>query len=174
MTIGEYIKYKRELLGYTQQQFADILRVSKQTISKWENELTLPNIMTIPSLASLLETSPEFLANVIWIGSSGNSVTHFVELFVHEANNESYLMRIYESKDFCPAMQAYSDICKGKNKEVLEDLISYYEYDKARTFSVKLLEIFESSIYDEFCEFPIDHLLIEAFSLSPVIKEEKL
>ena len=83
MTIGEYIKYKRELLGYTQQQFADILRVSKQTISKWENQLTLPNIMTIPSLASFLETSPEFLVNVIWIGSSGNSVTHFVEFIDH-------------------------------------------------------------------------------------------
>ena len=171
MTIGEYIKYKRELLGYTQQQFAEILQVSKQSISKWENELTLPNIMTIPSLASLLKTSPEFLVNAIWIGSSGTPVTHFIELFVHEANNDSYLIQIYESKDFLTVWETYDDICKGKNKEAWEKVVSYYEYDKARTFSVKLLEVFEAKISDVYYEFPIDNLLIESFSLDPLIKE---
>lgn len=171
MTIGEYIKYKRESLGYTQQQLADKLQVSKQSISKWENELTLPNIMTIPPLASLLEISPEFLANAIWIGSSGNPITHFVQIFVREANNDSYMIKIYEAKDFWLAKKMYDDICKGKSNEDLEMLISYYEHDKARTFSIELLEVFEAKINDEYYEFPIDSLRIESCAIDSLIKE---
>ena len=35
--IGEIIKQKRIKLGYTQQEIADKLRVTKSAVSKWES-----------------------------------------------------------------------------------------------------------------------------------------
>ena len=170
-SVGKQIALLRTNKKMTQSDLGERLNLSYQAISKWENELTLPNIMTIPPLASLLEISPEFLVNAIWIGSSGNPITHFVQIFVREANNDSYMIKIYEAKDFWLAKKMYDDICKGKSNEDLEMLISYYEHDKARTFSIELLEVFEAKLYDEYYEFPIDSLRIESCALDSLIKE---
>jgi len=41
MTLGEKIVKQRKELEYTQEQLADILGVSRQSVSKWENEVSL-------------------------------------------------------------------------------------------------------------------------------------
>ena len=66
MDIHTYLKTRRELLGLTQQQLADETCVSKQAVSKWENGLALPDIMTIPSLAKALRVRPKTLLDIIW------------------------------------------------------------------------------------------------------------
>jgi len=40
MTLGEKISKQRKELNYTQEQLADILGVSRQSISKWESEIS--------------------------------------------------------------------------------------------------------------------------------------
>lgn len=40
MTLGEKIVIQRKELNYTQEQLADILGVSRQSISKWESEVS--------------------------------------------------------------------------------------------------------------------------------------
>ena len=42
--IGKNIRYFRKLIGYTQEQLAETLNVSRQTIAKWENDEVTPNI----------------------------------------------------------------------------------------------------------------------------------
>ena len=42
MTLGEKLTKERKTLNYTQEQFADILGVSRQTISKWESDIAYP------------------------------------------------------------------------------------------------------------------------------------
>lgn len=42
MTLGEKIAKQRKERNYTQEQFADILGVSRQSISKWESNITYP------------------------------------------------------------------------------------------------------------------------------------
>lgn len=53
-TIGGRIKYHRKRLGMTQEQLAARMGVSAQAVSKWENDLSCPDISILPELATLL------------------------------------------------------------------------------------------------------------------------
>ena len=46
-TLGKRIAYHRKRLGMTQEQLAQRVGVSAQAVSKWENNLSCPDI-TIP------------------------------------------------------------------------------------------------------------------------------
>lgn len=52
MTIGNKIKQLRIKSGLTQEQLAKKIGVSPQSISKWETELTMPDITLLPLLSS--------------------------------------------------------------------------------------------------------------------------
>ncbi len=51
MTMGKNIAELRKTNGMTQDQLAEILGVSSQSISKWENDVTMPDIMLLPTIA---------------------------------------------------------------------------------------------------------------------------
>ncbi len=61
MAIGRKIKYFRELRGITQQEMADFLMVSRQSISKWETNLSLPSIAYVLDIANILGIGVEEL-----------------------------------------------------------------------------------------------------------------
>ena len=42
MTLGEKIAKQRKENNYTQEQLADLLGVSRQSVSKWESDLAYP------------------------------------------------------------------------------------------------------------------------------------
>ncbi|MBQ4570080.1 MAG: helix-turn-helix transcriptional regulator, partial [Bacilli bacterium] len=64
MKISERIKKYREENHITQQELADKLYVSKQAISKWENDKSLPDVSMYPTIASLLNiTVDELMGN---------------------------------------------------------------------------------------------------------------
>lgn len=52
-TLGERIAAIRKAEGLTQEELAEKLGVSGQAVSKWENDLTCPDIMLLPRLARL-------------------------------------------------------------------------------------------------------------------------
>lgn len=49
---GKQLKELRKQKGLTQEQVAELLNVSKQSVSRWENNLTYPDIVFLPTLAS--------------------------------------------------------------------------------------------------------------------------
>ena len=53
-TMGAIIARKRKELGLTQEQLAGELGISYQAVSKWENELSSPDISPLPLLADVL------------------------------------------------------------------------------------------------------------------------
>ena len=53
-TLGSRIAGLRKEKGYTQEEFSDMLGVSAQAVSKWENDISCPDIMLIPRIASIL------------------------------------------------------------------------------------------------------------------------
>ena len=61
MTIGKNIADLRKNSGMTQEQLAEILCVSSQTISKWENEITMPDIMLLPVIAGCFDITVDEL-----------------------------------------------------------------------------------------------------------------
>ncbi len=55
--IGKNIKKLRELRGLTQEQLARELNLSYQAVSKWETGATVPDTLTLPSVASALDVT---------------------------------------------------------------------------------------------------------------------
>ena len=53
MEIGKKLKQARLGAGLTQEQAAERLFVSRQTISNWENEKTYPDIASVVRLSDL-------------------------------------------------------------------------------------------------------------------------
>lgn len=61
MTIGKNIAELRKNSGMTQEQLAETLGVSSQSISKWENEVTMPDIMLLPVIAGCFDITVDEL-----------------------------------------------------------------------------------------------------------------
>lgn len=57
LTMGETIARLRKSKGYTQDQVANLLGVSPQAVSKWENGHALPDIALLPAIARVMNTS---------------------------------------------------------------------------------------------------------------------
>ncbi len=62
-TFGQKIKKLRNEKELTQEYVADNLGVSAQAVSKWENDISYPDIMILPSLAKLFEVTVDYLIN---------------------------------------------------------------------------------------------------------------
>ena len=62
MSIGERISQLRTQQNISQGQLADMLEVSRQAVSKWENDLSSPDTIRLIKWADLLDTDVEYLA----------------------------------------------------------------------------------------------------------------
>ena len=61
MDFGEKIKELREAKGMTQQNLADLLFVTRQTVSRWEGGSRYPDLVTAKNLADILDTTIDTL-----------------------------------------------------------------------------------------------------------------
>ena len=61
MTKEEKIAKKRKNCNYTQEQLADILDVSRQSISKWESDIAFPETDKIKKMGQLFNVSMDYL-----------------------------------------------------------------------------------------------------------------
>lgn len=62
MSIGERIADLRKGLNLSQGQLADALEISRQAVSKWENDQACPDTLNLIRMADLLNTDVEYLA----------------------------------------------------------------------------------------------------------------
>ena len=70
MSIGSRIKQRREELGFTQPQLAELVGVSKGTIGNYESNISSPNEAILFKLFSVLKCDANFLYqdNIDWQG----------------------------------------------------------------------------------------------------------
>lgn len=61
MTIGIRIEKERKRLKLTQEELAAALNVSRQSISKWEQDAVMPDLENIINLSKVLGVSVEYL-----------------------------------------------------------------------------------------------------------------
>lgn len=72
---GENLKTIRKAKGYTQEELAIKIHVVRQTISKWEKGLSVPDADTLSKLADVLEINvSELLGSEIKEGTDKNEV----------------------------------------------------------------------------------------------------
>ena len=62
MSIGDRIIELRKAAGLSQGQLASALEVSRQAVSKWENDLAVPDSLKLIHLAEILDTDIEYLS----------------------------------------------------------------------------------------------------------------
>lgn len=60
-TIGRRIAQLRKEQGLTQEELAQMLDVSSQAVSKWENDVSCPDISLLPQLAATLQTTTDYI-----------------------------------------------------------------------------------------------------------------
>ena len=63
MTIGERIAKCRKEKNLSQEYIAELLEVSRQAVSKWENDVSAPDTNNLIKLANVFGVSVEYLAN---------------------------------------------------------------------------------------------------------------
>ena len=63
MTLAEKIVSLRKAHGWSQEDFAEKLNVSRQAISRWENGTALPDAQNILQISKLFEVTTDYLLN---------------------------------------------------------------------------------------------------------------
>lgn len=61
MTTGEKLQQLRKEKNYTQEELADIMNVSRQSISKWESDVAFPETEKLIALSKLYNCSIDYL-----------------------------------------------------------------------------------------------------------------
>ena len=79
MTLGEKIARQRKELNYTQEQLADILGVSRQSISKWDSDIAYPETDKLIELGKLFDCSMDYLLKEEVTEKSGAQTSDFTE-----------------------------------------------------------------------------------------------
>ncbi len=79
MTLGEKIAKQRKELNFTQEQLAEILCVSRQSVSKWESDLAFPETEKLLELGKLFDCSMDYLLKEEITGKSGVQTPGFAE-----------------------------------------------------------------------------------------------
>lgn len=84
MSIGERITVLRKQHNISQGQIATALGVSRQAVSKWENDASSPDTLNLIRLADLLDTDVEYLATGKSLSPSPSPAPIVVNLVKHE------------------------------------------------------------------------------------------
>ena len=63
MTTGEKLSLLRKKKGLTQEELSEILKVSRQSVSRWEMDATFPETDKLIALSKLFGCSIDFLLN---------------------------------------------------------------------------------------------------------------
>ena len=105
MMIGNNIKKLRMQRGMTQKNLADLLFVSPQAVSRWENNEVEPSIGTITEMAKIFNVTTDEILGV----ESAPAEPVVVERVVTEKE--------YVYKEAPPQVLAVCDSCKKKITE---------------------------------------------------------
>lgn len=122
MTIGERIRTYRRQNHLTQESLANILGISSQAVSKWEQNITAPDISLLPDLAACFSiTTDELLGAGRYANSSGYE------------NYPARLAAIYEEggteDDFNRAITAYHNLLLHGSLETRDYMMYGYLYN---------------------------------------------
>ena len=61
MTFADNLVWLRREKGFSQEQLADLMDVSRQAVSKWETQISLPDISILPLIASFFGITMDVL-----------------------------------------------------------------------------------------------------------------
>ena len=81
MTLGEKIAKERKGQNYTQEQLAEILNVSRQSVSKWESDIAYPETDKLIKMGKLFDCSMDYLLKEEITEKRGETAAQTVPVF---------------------------------------------------------------------------------------------
>lgn len=75
MNIADRIQYLRKQKGYSQEELADKVGVSRQAVSKWESEQSTPDLEKVIAMSELFEVTTDYILKGIEPVSTTNRKT---------------------------------------------------------------------------------------------------
>ncbi|MDE7252158.1 MAG: helix-turn-helix domain-containing protein [Acetatifactor sp.] len=139
MTTGEKLALLREKKGITQEKLSEILNVSRQSVSRWETNISFPETDKLIKLSKLFECSIDFLLNEDMQENEENSINIAIDdcyKFIRECGY-FFLATLSENQPkLRPFGMIYSDkkalyIATDKRKNVYSELITNPQIEMA-------------------------------------------
>lgn len=63
MTLGQKLRKIRSKFGLSQEQQAEVINVSRQAITKWENDGGLPDVSNLQEISEVFGVTVDYLLN---------------------------------------------------------------------------------------------------------------
>lgn len=120
MTLGQKLKEIRKRFGLSQEKLAEVMNVSRQTITKWENDGGLPEITNLQELSKVFNLTVDYLLN------NDNSLPALsmkeeLDKEKYEMNEKGYLKVL---NDYYPEPWEIYSLLKSKNHSKLAWIVS--------------------------------------------------
>lgn len=130
MNFGEKILDARKKANLSQEEIAEKLNITRQTVSKWESNETVPNINQVKLLAKIYKISLEELLNY-------NKVDEEIESIIKKTNTKTQdkinWTKVWSKK--YPVLETYQSKVNIKKYEsdlnnILTELQTKYNYNR--------------------------------------------
>ena len=101
LSLGKNIRKLRKERNLTQEELAELLNVTSQAVSKWENETGMPDISQILPLASVFGVSTDVL-----FGTVGTNDKEEVEKLIRELHEKNTRLEINDREEYQALLEA--------------------------------------------------------------------
>ena len=124
--------------GMTQEQTAEKLGVSPQSVSRWENGATLPDVMLLPEIARLYNILVDDLFKPAPAGYTNNA-QRLLAVYEHSHKPEDFLAAAEEFERLLRTDQATAD--DWRSYGVIHEYMVYHCIEKATTSYTKAMDM---------------------------------
>ena len=136
MGYGQHLQAARRHCGMTQETVAEALGISRQTVSKWELDETMPNIEQFQKLAALYRLSMDQL---IAFDATQQAIEQLIEQTSEETQQKMDWHKIWSKR--YPILETYRHQVKIEDyapvlSSLLEKLRAQYGYSDEDAFLV--------------------------------------
>ena len=118
MDIGRTIKELRKKRGITQEEFSEALRVSVQTVSRWEKGVNAPDLSMLPQIAVYFKVTTDYLLGLERKDTMAKLIKT-TETFEMASKQEAEEMVLKFKCEKFPVLKDYKITVEG-NKTILE------------------------------------------------------
>lgn len=128
MSLGERLLHLRKKAGLSQEDVAEKLNVSRQTVSKWETNQTVPELIKAKLLSQLYNVSYDYLISESHIGGDVTSI----EMIVDEIDWTSAWSKKYPILASYQGIEGINTYCE-KISELYDTFKNEFNFDDVDT-----------------------------------------
>jgi transcriptional regulator with XRE-family HTH domain len=128
MSLGDKLLDLRKKAGLSQEEVADKLDVSRQTVSKWETDQTVPELIKVKLLSKLYNVSYDYLIS----GSNLSGDITSIEMIVDEIDWTSAWSKKYPILASYQGVQGIDTYCEKLSK-LYDDFKKEFNFDDQDT-----------------------------------------